>query len=175
MRPWAEHYASMIAKSGSVCQRSGIAVVSQFESSIDLFRLRVPLVFYDTLVACRSKNSWSARPVIAPRLIFFPVCVSTQPRQQSICATKGSSNCTLTMVDGAPLGHPTDFLELSGCFARQEPREHFLRYLVGQYSALKCRSIKPVDASRFLHPILPLYMAHRIGNPPLRSHQISRS
>jgi SRSO17 transposase len=32
----------------------------------------------------------------------------------------------------------------SYCFARREPREHFLRYLVGQFSALERKSIEPI-------------------------------
>src|SRR6266511_4698855 len=30
------------------------------------------------------------------------------------------------------------------CFARSEPREHFFRYMVGQFSALERKSIEPI-------------------------------
>ena len=34
--------------------------------------------------------------------------------------------------------------EFEDCFARSEPRENFFRYMVGQFSELKRKSIEPI-------------------------------
>ena len=37
---------------------------------------------------------------------------------------------------------------LRACFARQEPRDQFFNYMVGQFSALERKSIEPMALSR---------------------------
>jgi hypothetical protein len=52
----------------------------------------------------------------------------------------------LTSSDVAEfLNELREFQEVfSDCFARRETREHFLRYLVGQFSTLERKSIEPM-------------------------------
>jgi hypothetical protein len=60
----------------------------------------------------------------------------------------------------------------SDCFARREPREHFLRYLMGQFSKLERKSIEPMALKVTIEDVLVLvtwvqrrnhcaYLSHR--------------